>query len=197
MSYSLRPLSFYTASIMRVSISLYPLRGVTTKLRVGCIDVPNVLLARMLKRGGLNDVYLIIPAQSSMLIYRTFQIWPLSNQINPCSNQEEGGMKPHPLPKKPLPPKPKQNPYFRSSPPNPNGNNSPTILTIIFPSLPNIKTGVPFPQNSLINCRHIPHGLAGSTFFVITTTAAMSPGLRPPLTTALPIATRSAQVPTG
>lgn len=70
-------------------------------------------------------------------------------------------------------------------------------------------------QNSLKNCRHIPHGLAGGLMSVATATARMSPFLAPcrrpesvyavatrqvlqhTWTTAVATVTRSAQVPTG
>lgn len=54
-------------------------------------------------------------------------------------------------------------------------------------------------HNPTHNCLHIPQGLAGGDMSVATPSALNMPILKPPavLVTALPKATRSAQVPTG
>lgn len=70
------------------------------------------------------------------------------------------------------------------------------VFTTWCPSLLNMKTGISSPQNSLMNWRHIPHGLAGSVAFVATANALNAPARRPE-DIAVPMATRSAQVPTG
>lgn len=83
---------------------------------------------------------------------------------------------------------------FKSSGPKLIGSNCPSVFTTYLPSLSNMKTGISSPQNSLRNCLHIPHGLAGGEISVATARALKS---RWPSVTALPSATRSAQVPTG
>jgi hypothetical protein len=75
---------------------------------------------------------------------------------------------------------------------------SSSVLITNSPSRSNMIMGVSGSQNSLMNCLHIPHGLAGlpGAEFVATARALRSPYFRP-CTTAVPRATRSAHVPTG
>lgn len=70
------------------------------------------------------------------------------------------------------------------------------VLTMNFPSLLNMKTGVSNPRNSRRYCLHIPHGLQKSSMSVETPMALKDP-MRWPICTAVPMATRSAHVPTG
>ena len=83
-----------------------------------------------------------------------------------------------------------------TSGPKLRGNSSPIVLTINLPSLLNMKIGVSKFKNSLKNCLHIPHGEQKSSISVATPTALKEPSLCPWMT-AVPNATRSAQVPTG
>jgi len=83
-----------------------------------------------------------------------------------------------------------------TSGPKLNGNNSPMVLTMYLPSLLNIKIGVSKLRNSLKNCLHIPHGEQKPSISVATPTALKDPSVWPWIT-AVPKATRSAQVPTG
>jgi len=83
-----------------------------------------------------------------------------------------------------------------TSGPKLSGSSSPIVLTIHFPSLLNMKMGVSSARNSRKNCLHIPHGEQKSSMSVVTPTALKLP-MRWPAITAVPMATRSAHVPTG
>ena len=83
-----------------------------------------------------------------------------------------------------------------TSGPKLSGSSSPMVLTIHLPSLLNMKMGVSSFKNSRRNCLHIPHGEQKSSMSVVTPTALKLP-MRWPAMTAVPMATRSAQVPTG